>query len=50
MATGKRPFELPDFYLPYPARLNPNVAAVWFDFDDCAATDWRETIAPAVFG
>jgi germacradienol/geosmin synthase len=27
MATGKQPFELPDFYLPYPARLNPHVAA-----------------------
>ena len=21
----QQPFELPDFYLPYPARLNPNL-------------------------
>jgi germacradienol/geosmin synthase len=27
MATAKQPFELPDFYMPYPARLNPHVAA-----------------------
>src|SRR5262249_28915263 len=27
MATGPQPFELPDFYLPYPARLNPHVDA-----------------------
>ena len=27
MATGAQPFELPDFYVPYPARLNPHVDA-----------------------
>jgi germacradienol/geosmin synthase len=27
MAAGAQPFQLPDFYLPYPARLNPHVDA-----------------------
>ncbi|MDX2099003.1 MAG: family 2 encapsulin nanocompartment cargo protein terpene cyclase [Leptolyngbyaceae cyanobacterium bins.59] len=27
MSANKQPFELPDFYLPWPARLNPNLQA-----------------------
>ncbi|HEU4533663.1 MAG TPA: germacradienol/geosmin synthase, partial [Polyangiaceae bacterium] len=26
-ARSKQPFELPDFYVPWPARLNPNLEA-----------------------
>ncbi len=27
MTSSKQPFELPSFYVPWPARLNPNLEA-----------------------
>jgi germacradienol/geosmin synthase len=30
------PFDLPDFYLPYPARLNPNLEAARVHSKVCA--------------